>query len=73
MIEIYALIILFMMSMFMNVLLFLLYRKASSKGKPENTIELQDFISDLLNRGGGVLHVTRMDPENIFYHNIKGR
>lgn len=73
MIQIYVLILLLIVSLFMNIYMFLRFKNRKSKGNSEQTIELQDFLSDLLTQGVGMVSVSRVDPANIFYHNVKGR
>jgi len=73
MIQIYVLIFLLIVSLFMNIYMFLRFKNRKSKGNSEQTIELQDFLSDLLTQGVGMVSVSRVDPSNIFYHNVKGR
>lgn len=42
------------------------------KKQPAPTVELKQFIQDMMINSSGLLEIKRVDPNNLFYHNIRG-
>ena len=47
-----------------------LYSQKRKPVKPPESIELQDFLGDLMT-GGGLVHVSRVDPQNVLLRSAR--
>lgn len=42
------------------------------KKQPVPTLELKQFLQDMMVNSSGLIEIKRLDPNNLFYHNIRG-